>query len=58
MSRPSEKIVKGAHEYLESGEEVLVPLAVRGSMFELEANAASGAPALAEAYERVRAVRA
>jgi hypothetical protein len=39
MARQSDKIVKGAQEYL-------------------EANAASGAPALAEAFERVRAVSA
>ena len=35
-----------------------IALTVRGSTFKLEANAASGAPAMAEAFERVRAVRA
>ena len=35
-----------------------IALTVRGSTFKLEANAASGAPALAEAFERVRGVRA
>jgi hypothetical protein len=35
-----------------------IALTVRGSTFKLEANAASGAPALAEAFEQVRGVRA
>ena len=35
-----------------------IALTVRGSRFALEANAASNAPALAEAFERVRPVRA
>jgi hypothetical protein len=35
-----------------------IALTVRDSTFKLEANAASGAPALAEAFDRVRAVSA